>query len=139
LNQRLAFVDFGKDLLIMNQLRIFKRTAKFVVVMFAMTIVCTGVWQCFVTDKLYNCTDPGWLDFLSPGDWVHVHDGKPVALVPVITGGSMSDPDTIREGWSVARLWYLWYSLVAISVVIGVLLTLIRWIPKQTNRNANVN
>ena len=106
--------------------------AKFVIVMFVMTIVCTIVWQEFVTDKLYNCTDPAWLDFLSPGNWVHSHNGQPVAFVPVIIGGSMSDPDTIKEGWSVARLWYLWYSFVAVSVVISVLLARIRWIPKQS-------
>ena len=109
----------------------FKSAAKFVIVMLVMTVVCTFVWQEFVTDKLYNCTDPGWLDFLSPGDWVHVHDGKPVAFVPVIVGGLMSDPDTIKNGWSIARLWHLWYSFVAVSVVISILLARIRWIPKQ--------
>ena len=112
-------------------LPVLKCVVKFVVMMFLMTIVCTFVWQQFVTDRLYNCTDPGWLDFLSPGDWVHSHDGKPVAFVPVITGGPMTDPDTIKDGWSVARLWYLWYSFVTVSVVISVLLARIRWIPKQ--------
>jgi hypothetical protein len=110
----------------------FKSAAKFVIVMLVMTIVCTFVWQEFVTDKLYNCTDPGWLDFLSPGDWVHSHNGEPVAFVPVIIGGSMSDPDTIKDGGSIARLWYLWYSFVAVSVVISILLARIRWIPKQS-------
>ena len=113
-------------------IRMFKSAAKFVIVAFVMTIACTIVWQEFVTDKLYNCTDPAWLDFLSPGNWVHIHDGKPVAFVPVIIGGSMSDPDTIKDGWSIARLWYLWYSFVAVSVVISILLARIRWIPKQS-------
>jgi len=26
-------------------------------------ILCTIFWQNFITDKFYNCTDPGWLDF----------------------------------------------------------------------------
>lgn len=112
-------------------IRMFKNAAKFVIAMTVMTIVCTIVWQEFVTDELYNCTDPAWLDFLSPGGWVHSHNGQPVALVPVITGGAMSDPDTIKEGWSVGRLWYLWYSFVAVSAVISILLAWIRWIPKQ--------
>src|SRR5450432_1147229 len=118
-------------------IRMFKSAAKFVVVIFVMTIVCTVVWQSFVTDKLYNCTDPAWLDFLSPGDWVHSHDGQPVAFVPVIVGGSMSDPDTIKQGWSVARLWYLWYSFVAVSVVVSILLAWIRWIPKRIYKDTH--
>ena len=113
-------------------IRMFKSEAEFVIVMLVMTIVCSVVWQEFVTDKLYNCTDPARIDFLSPGNWVHIHDGKPVAFVPVITGGSMSVPDTIDEGWSVARLWDLWYAFVAVPVVASVLLTRIRWIPKQS-------
>ena len=111
-------------------LSLLKCGVKFVILMFLMTIVCTFVWQEFVTDRLYNCTDPGWLDFLSPGDWVHSHDGVPVAIVPVITGGPMTAPDTIKEGWSVGRLWYLWYSFVVVSVVISILLARIRWTPK---------
>ena len=37
--------------------RIFKSVAKFVIVLFAMTIVCTVVWQVVVTEYLYDCTD----------------------------------------------------------------------------------
>jgi hypothetical protein len=111
--------------------KIFKITAKFVIVAFLMTILCTAVWQNFVTDVLYNCTDPAWLDFLSPGNWVHFHNGEPVAFVPVITGGSMSDPDTIKEGWSVARLWHLWDGFVIVSAGISVFLARIRWIPER--------
>ena len=105
--------------------------------MFVMTIICTIVWQVFVTDRLYNCTDPGWLDFLFPGNWVHVHNNQPVAVVPVITGGSMSDPDTIKQGWSVARLWYVWFSFVFVSVLISVVLAWILWIPKQSIERIN--
>jgi len=112
-------------------IRMVESAAKFVVVMLAMTVVCTIVWQEFVTDKLYNCTDPGWLDFLSPGNWVHSHDSQPVAFVPVITARPMSDPDTIKQGWSIARLWYLWYSFVCVSTIISVLLAWVRWIPKR--------
>lgn len=111
-----------------------KSAAKFSIALFAMTIVCTVVWQSFVTDTLYNCTDPLWLDFLSPGDWVHSHDGQPIALVPVVTARPMNDPDTIKTGWSVTRLWYLWYSFIGISIVISVFLARIRWIPKQSTK-----
>jgi hypothetical protein len=109
--------------------RALSRLVKFAVAMFAMTIVCTVVWQESVTDRLYNCTDPAWLDFLRPGDWVHAHAGHPVVVVPKIVGGGMEDPDTIKEGWSVSKLWFLWYSFVAVSVVLSALLSWPRWIP----------
>ena len=73
--------------------------AKFVIVIkLRMTIFARCVWQEFVTDRLYNCTDPAWLDFFESRNWVHSHNGQAVAFVPVITGGSMSDPDTIQRG-----------------------------------------
>jgi hypothetical protein len=109
-------------------IRIVKCAAKGVIVMFVMTIVCTFVWQEFVTDNLYKCTDPGWLDFLSPGNWVH---GQ-FAIVPIVKARAMSDPDTIKAGWSISRLWYLWYSFVAVSLVISILLARLRWIPKRS-------
>lgn len=108
------------------------RIAKFVALMFLMTIVCTIVWQEFVTDRLYNCTDPAWLDFLTPGDWVHAHDGQPIMVVAKIVPRGMSDPDTIKEGWSVTRLWCLWYSFVGVSVVLSALLSWPRWFAEST-------
>src|SRR6476620_4884904 len=86
---------------------IFKSAAKFAIVLLAMTVACTIAWEVLINGTLYNCTDPGFLDFLSPGDWVHFNHG--VVYVPhIVTGRSMSDPDTIKEGWSVTRLWFLW-------------------------------
>jgi hypothetical protein len=111
-------------------LRILKSGTKFLIVMFAMTIICTVIWQEFVTDTLYNCTDPGWLDFLSPGDWVHFSQG--VVYVPhVVAGRSMSDPDTIKQGWTVTGLWILWYLFVAGSVFVSVVLARRKWIPLE--------
>jgi hypothetical protein len=104
-----------------------------------MMILCTSVWQSFVTDVLYNCTDPGWLDFLSPGNWVHAHNGEPVAFVPVITGGTMSDPDTIKQGWSVARLWYLWCGFAIVSAGISVWAARVRWLPARFRKQMSEN
>ena len=39
--------------------------AKFLAILFAMAILCTFVWQ-FVGDKLYDCTDDGFLGFWHP-------------------------------------------------------------------------
>jgi hypothetical protein len=111
---------------------LFKRAAKFVIVLLAMTVACTIAWEMFVNGTLYNCTDPGFLDFLSPGDWVHFDHG--VVYVPhIVNGRSMSDPDTIKEGWSVTGLWVLWYSFVAISLFVSVLLARKTWFSGQSD------
>ncbi len=95
-----------------------------------MTIVCTIVWQ-FAGDRLYDCSDDNVLGFLRPGDWVHNWNGHAVAVVPrVVHGRSMSEPDTIKEGWSVTGLWCLWLSFVAVSLVISVVLARVPWIPR---------
>jgi hypothetical protein len=110
----------------------FKSTAKFVIAMFVMTIVCTIVWNTFVFGRLYYCSDPVW-DYLHPGDWVHTIDGHPPAVVHYVVAGPRNgfDTDTIKEGWSMTRLLHLWYCFVAISIVISILLAWIRWIPKR--------
>ena len=109
-------------------LRTLKSLVKFVIVMFVMPIVCTIVWQEVVTEYLYDCTDDNLLGFLGPGDWVHFHHG--VVYVPHVTHNhSMSDPDSIRQGWSMTGLWCLWCSFVAVSVLISMLLARRRWIP----------
>jgi hypothetical protein len=84
----------------------------FLATLCAMTIVCTTVWQSLIADRLYRCTDAAGLDFLSPGEWVH----DPATVAVVIRSRSMEEPDTIRSGWSVNRLWGLWWAFVAISV-----------------------
>jgi len=97
--------------------------AKFFFLMLASTIVCTIIWQQFVTDHLYNCTDPLWLDFLNPGDWVHGH----VVSVPVVVVRSMSEPDTIKQGWTVTGLWVLWFSFVGASVAVSAWVAVLPW------------
>jgi hypothetical protein len=111
----------------------FKSTAKFVMAMIVMTIVCTIVWEVFVFGRLYYCSDP-LLDFLHPGDWVHSVNGHLVAVVPHVVAGPTNglDTDTIKEGWSVTRLWHLWICFIAVSVVLSILLAQIRWVRKQS-------
>jgi hypothetical protein len=116
-----------------------KSIAKFIVALSVMTIVCTIVWEVCVFGGLYYCSDP-LLDFLRPGDWVHNTGGHPVAIVRQVVIGPTNglDIDTIKEGWSVNRLWHLWYGFVAVSVVISILLGRIRWIPKRIYENTHV-
>jgi hypothetical protein len=111
---------------------------KFVIVMLVMIIVCTLVWELFVNGSLYNCTDPGFLDFLNPGDWVHFHHGV-TYVQHIVTGRSMSDPDTIRQGWSVAKLWCLWWSFVFASFLISAALARKTWLSGKMPQSITVS
>lgn len=104
-----------------------KIAGKFLLTLPVMTVLCTVAWQQFVADTLYDCTDAGWLDYLSPGHWVH----NPVPVAHVAHSRVMSEPDTIRAGWSLAGLWTLWYSFVGVSVVASLLLARMSWIPRH--------
>ena len=109
-------------------LRMLKSVVKFAIVMFAMMIVSTIVWQEVVVEYLYDCTDDNMMGFLRPGDWVHFYHG--VVYVPHVTHDhSMSDPDSIKQGWSMTGLWGLWFSFVAVSLLASIFLARRRWIP----------
>jgi hypothetical protein len=100
--------------------------------MLAMMIVCSIVWQAVVVEYLYDNTDDNIMGFISPfsGDFWIGEGGFPVVAVKhVVHGRSMSDPDEIKEGWSVPKLFYLWLSLIAISIGISIWFAKIRWIP----------
>jgi hypothetical protein len=104
-------------------MRILYSLAVFVGALIAATIACTWGWDRFISGTLYVCTDSVPFDFLHPGDWVH----QPVTVDRIVTARSMSEPDTIRSGWSVTRLWLLWCLLVGGSVIISVLLARLPW------------
>ncbi len=96
------------------------KIAAFLILMLVCTISCAVIWGDFVDGKLYNCTDSIPFGFLHPGDWVHSHNGISVAVVTKITPTDpMEKPDSIEEGWSVPKLWLLWWSFVVASVVIS--------------------
>ena len=96
------------------------RNLIFLVLLFGCTIFCVFAWDHFVAGKLYNCTDSVPFDFLRPGDWVHSYDGISVVVVPEINPmDSMDKPDSIKEGWSIPKLWLLWWSFVFASVAVS--------------------
>src|ERR1700690_1680553 len=70
-------------------LRFLQGCLKFLIAWFAMTVLCTIVWQYTAAD-LYDCTDDGFPPgYLEPG-WVHQHSLKTVDQV--VHGRSMSEP-----------------------------------------------
>jgi len=75
---------------------------------------------------LFACPMPDIKEILPSAYIVH----PVVAVRQVVHGSSMSEPDTINEGWSVAGLWCLWLSFVAVSLVISIVLARMPWIPR---------
>ena len=84
------------------------RVSKFAAALILCMIASTFIWEWFVAGTIYRCTDPGFLEFLSPGDWVHIRYG-----------------DTLRVGWSMRGLWCLWYSFIIAGVVVGIAFALL--------------
>jgi hypothetical protein len=96
-----------------------------------MTIINSIVWE-HVAGDLYDCTDAGLPGYFEPGNWVHNFDGRTITVVAhIVHGRSMSEPDTIKEGWTGRRLLSLWYLFFGASVIISFVLARARWIPKR--------
>lgn len=106
-----------------------KFLVKFGLSLLAMTVACTILWEIFVNNHLYNCTDPGFLDYLSPGDWTH----HPVTVQHVVSPPPMNEHDTIRAGWTITGLWCLWGAFLIVSVIISARCAMVPWLPKLQN------
>lgn len=113
------------------------KIAKFTVAFLMMAVICTIVWDSVVMENLYNCTDDNAFGFLRPGDWVGAFGTFPIVQVDHIThvSQSMSDPDTIKKGWTVTDLWLVWLSFVAVSLVVSIGLASLPWTPKRLKSN----
>jgi len=109
---------------------LFRFMVKFGLSLLMMTVVCELVWDFFVFGSLYLCTDPPIFGFLHPGDWVHTFDGNSIQVVAHIVPDSYpGDPDSLKEGWNVTRLWDVWFGFAGVAVVVSVGLTRLPWLP----------
>jgi hypothetical protein len=90
------------------------RNIVFVILLLGCMVLCTIFWSNFVDGKLYNCTDAVGFDFLQPGNWIH---GAYVTVTKINPADPMNMPDSVKQGWSVPKLWLLWWSFVVASVV----------------------
>jgi hypothetical protein len=107
----------------------FRTVFKFAIVFFVMTIINTVVWE-HIAGDLYDCTDATLPGYLEPGHWVDAFDGHPVAVVPkIVHSRSMSEADTIKAGWSEARLLRLWFVFFTFHLLVSVVLACVRWLP----------
>ena len=119
-----------------TMLRAIKSVTRFLVVLLALTVINAFVWE-WVAGDLYDCTDGGIPGYFEPGYWVHGWDGHPVAVVPhVVNGRSMSEPDTLKAGWSVGCLMVLWCAFSGVSLFLSVLFARMRWIPFTRPNNS---
>lgn len=100
----------------LNSARLMAKVATFLITLLVCLILSVTVWQVYFPQNIYNCTDDNMLGFLRPGDWVH---GNYVTVHKVVPSLSMSEPDTIKEGWSVGKLWFAWYSFILASAAIS--------------------
>jgi len=82
-------------------------------------------WEKNVHYKLYNCTDDTGLpvDFFLPGDWTH----HPVEIDQVVHDENMEHPDTIKRGWTITKLWALWFAFVGVAVIVSATLASLTW------------
>ena len=108
--------------------------AKFILTLAVSQIACAILWQTLITEHLYDCTDGGVVDFWAPGDWVH---GNVVVVPHIMPPHSMSEPDTIKAGWSGTRLWYLWWAMMVGSLIFSYLIALQRWKLSRPKTDSN--
>ena len=100
---------------------------RFMVVFVTMTVLSDIVWAAFVAGVLYNCTDP-LFGYLTPDGFVHEYAGMSVRVVKQINPADpMSAGDSIKEGWTVGRLWCLWCAFLGTSVIVSVALASLSW------------
>jgi hypothetical protein len=91
-------------------------------------ILSAIIWQFYFPEKIYDCTDNNLFGFFRPGSWVH---GDYVTVPKIDPNDSMSKPDSIKEGWSVGKLWFVWWAFIVTSVVISASLPLLLFRPEK--------
>jgi len=104
----------------LNSSRLLAKIATFLITLLVCLILSGIIWQILLPGKVYNCTDDNIFGFLWPGDWIH---GNYVTVPKIDPSDSMSKPDSIKEGWSVPKLWLLWWAFVFASAAISTSLT----------------
>jgi hypothetical protein len=99
----------------MNVLRLPARAAISVFLLLGGGVVMTIAWEFVFPGRIYHCSDSlGFPGFLMPGRWVH----EPIAYVDTVNPTPpMSTHDAIKKGWSVAKLWWAWWSMLAVVVM----------------------
>jgi len=114
--------------------RIFRLLLKLLIAGSFATDVCTVVWEMELGGKYYHVDDATEIcpeGFLEPGEWV---DDTAVSVKVVGLPTSWTHaidrkfyPDHIQEGWTVARLWRVWWWFLAADIGATLGLWLLPW------------
>jgi hypothetical protein len=95
----------------------------FAVAMMVMAIACEVVWDNCLANRIYLNTDDGdGGGYISPGHWVGNDEGFPVITVPRVIPEHMSDrtnPDELKTGWTMTRLWVVWWMFFGTSLLVS--------------------
>jgi hypothetical protein len=110
---------------------------KFLLVFVSVTMINTAVWEKCVAANLYDCVDEAIPGYWEPGFWVHPYDGHLVRTVPQVTHDhSMSDPDTIKQGWTISRLLALWSAFFSASHIASLAVARLPWTRREWSNRA---
>jgi hypothetical protein len=104
---------------------------KFLLCIVLLSLGLEVLWETQIGPNLYDCTDECGFGYLMPGEWVH---GKLATASKVMHGRWMGEPDMIKEGWTVPRLWMLWLACFGGSVALSMSLARTHWIPRHLER-----
>jgi hypothetical protein len=97
------------------------RAGVFLGVLILSTFVMTIAWDYFLHEQVYDCADSVPFGYLQPGSWVH----DPIVYVDKIhQGGTNYSGDVIKTGWSLPKLWMIWFAMFGGSLVVGFLAAL---------------
>ena len=81
-------------------------------------LLCIVLWETVVAQHIYHCSDPGFLEFLSPGNWYH------------------AQYDTLKAGWTQTGLWILWSAMLTGSVIASIGATVVLYKMKNISTPA---
>lgn len=112
------------------------KIATFLIMLLVCLILSGIIWQILLPGKVYNCTDDNLFGFLRPGDWIH---GSYVTVPKIDPSDSMSKPDSIKEGWSVGKLWFAWCAFIVASVAISTSLTFLIFYRQKSNASQTIS
>jgi hypothetical protein len=116
-----------------------KYLLKTVFALVLLAIPMSIAWDSTFPGKIYYCTDDIGFDYLIPGNWVH-GEIEYVDDVGAAMSRSMSEPDVLLRGWSVARLWLIWSVMFGSSLVVALFVARLRWgaaAPNEEKQSAN--
>ena len=117
-------LDVGQETQAMRSIAKYLLKTVFALVLLA--IPMSIAWDSTFPGKIYYCTDDIGFDYLIPGNWVH-GEIEYVDDVSAAMSRSMSEPDVLLRGWSVARLWLIWSAMFGSSLVVALFVARLRW------------